>query len=418
MTEWPTEPLRDLGVWSGGGTPSKSRSDFWEDGDVPWLSPKDMGPETLVDTRDRITKSAVADSAVRLLGANAIAVVVRSGILERTIPVALVPFATTLNQDMKALECRPGIDPRWVAWGLRASERELLRTARKAGTTVASIEWPRFLNWRLPIPDHAEQRRIVDILEDHLSRLKAGNDYLDAAAARASAAVRSSAAAAVHAAEKSIGTRVVELGQVARIGSGTTPRRGDPRYWLDGSVPWVTSGELAQGVVTATAQHVSQFALADTALKLWPEGTLLVAMYGEGRTRGTVGELAIAATTNQACAAILLDENSPTSRAWLRLVLEARRDSMRRSSSGGVQPNLNLGFFKAMQVPWPSAEKMARLIAAHDDLTKRCEVAVHAIKTAERRVGSLRRSLLTAAFSGRLTGRESDLDFAEELASA
>lgn len=100
---WKNVKLRDLGTWHGGGTPSKSNPDFWINGDVPWLSPKDMGPEILHDTKDHVTAAAVVGSSTKLVPAGAVAVVTRSGILERTIPVALVPFATTMNQDMKAV---------------------------------------------------------------------------------------------------------------------------------------------------------------------------------------------------------------------------------------------------------------------------------------------------------------------------
>lgn len=78
---WESVPLKDLGTWYGGATPSKGRSDFWTDGSVPWLSPKDMGPDVLRRTQDTITDAAVEGSSVKLVPAGSVAVVVRSGIL-------------------------------------------------------------------------------------------------------------------------------------------------------------------------------------------------------------------------------------------------------------------------------------------------------------------------------------------------
>lgn len=149
---WPIVPLGEVGTWYGGATPSKAKKAFWTDGSIPWLSPKDMGAEVLAGTQDRITPEAVAGSSVKLVPAGSVAVVVRSGIIERKIPVSLVPFETTLNQDMKAVATHRDIDPRWIAWAVRAFERDLLRDTRKAGTTVASIEWPRFLSFGIPVP--------------------------------------------------------------------------------------------------------------------------------------------------------------------------------------------------------------------------------------------------------------------------
>lgn len=415
MTEWPTEPLRDLGVWSGGGTPSKSRSDFWEDGDVPWLSPKDMGPESLVDTRDHITKSAVAGSAVRLLGPNAVAVVVRSGILERTIPVALVPFATTLNQDMKALECRPGIDPRWVAWGLRASERELLRTARKAGTTVASIEWSRFLNWRLPIPEHAEQRRILDILEDHLSRLDAANDYIDAASRRAQV-LRASLLSRLAPPD----APVLTLGELATSsGYGTSAKceigaRGPAVV----RIPNVKDGTIdltdQKRVVDPTARL--------EGLMLEPGDLLVVRTNG---SRSLIGRTAVVPDgIDAAFASYLIRYVFDTAQVrpdWVQLMLErpaARHVLERLAASSAGQYNLGLKKLDGVAVPVPPRDEQERRMSEFNADAERGSRLRRSARAARQRASALRRALLAAAFSGRLTGRASDLDVAEELASA
>ena len=116
---WQTVPLCDVGTWYGGATPSKGTAAFWTEGTIPWLSPKDMGPEVLRSTQDHITPAAVEGSSAKLVPAGSVAVVVRSGIIERTIPVSLVPFDTTLNQDMKAVQPRADIDARWIASDLR-----------------------------------------------------------------------------------------------------------------------------------------------------------------------------------------------------------------------------------------------------------------------------------------------------------
>lgn len=177
---WSTVTLRDIGQWYGGGTPAKSNPLFWSDGSIPWLSPKDMVSNTLSATQDHITPAAVQGSSVKLVPPDSVAIVVRSGILERTLPIALVPFETTLNQDMKAVTPREDTDPKWIAWCLRAFERELLRETRKAGTTVASIEMPRFYSFEIPLPSRDEQRQIIGTLEGRLSRLFAADELLSA----------------------------------------------------------------------------------------------------------------------------------------------------------------------------------------------------------------------------------------------
>ena len=398
---WERLRLKDLGKWYGGGTPSKSNPDFWTDGDVPWLSPKDMGAEVLAGTQDHVTKAALAGSSTKLVPAGAVAVVTRSGILERTIPVALVPFATTMNQDMKAVVPREGIDPRWIAWGLRAFERELMRDTRKSGTTVASIEMPRWYDFELPVPPLEEQSRIVAILEDHLSRLEAASRLLRDSQFRL-ARLRDSTLARAIAQAGQNAARMSSLGEIARVTSGMTPLKGNKAFYDGGTIPWITSGDLRQGLIIEAKQFVTQKAMDETSLKILPVGSLLVAMYGEGKTRGTVGELAIAATTNQACAGVVLHDE--TLRSWVRLVLDANYGALRRLAAGGVQPNLNLSLVKGIKVPLPASDLRKSLFdeAAEVDVASvrlRQELVV-----AERRSAALRRSLLAAAFSGRLTG--------------
>src|SRR5699024_5220892 len=94
--------------------------------------------------------------------------------------------------------------------------------------------------------------------------------------------------------------------ELATVGTGCTPHKSHPEYYEHGTVPWVTSSALNSSVVTSSDQYVTEDALTQTSLRIYPTGTILVAMYGEGKTRGKCSELGIPATINQACAAITL----------------------------------------------------------------------------------------------------------------
>ncbi len=168
----PFEPLANVGTWYGGGTPSKNRLAFWQNGTIPWVSPKDMRAPVITTTEDYITDLAVKSSATKLIPANAIAVVVRSSILDRTFPSALIPIPVALNQDMKAIVPRDGILPGYIAHLFRSRGPAILRFARKTGGSVASIESGRLFAFRVPVPPLAIQREIVRVL-DTFSALEA-----------------------------------------------------------------------------------------------------------------------------------------------------------------------------------------------------------------------------------------------------
>ena len=161
--EWKT--LGEIGTWHGGGTPSKSRSEFWENGSIPWISPKDMGRPIVDTSEDYITEEAVQQSSTKLVPANSIAIVVRSSILDKVMPGALIPVPATFNQDMKVVIPHCNISPNYIAHIMRSRGGDILRAAKKSGGSVASIDSKKLFSFRIPVPHLNEQKRIVNILD-------------------------------------------------------------------------------------------------------------------------------------------------------------------------------------------------------------------------------------------------------------
>lgn len=270
------------------------------------------------------------------------------------------------------------------------------------GTTRLKLNQKAMRSMVLPLPPAGEQERIVAAIEAFLSRLDAAKAELVTVTAKLNTLLESSLA-------ESFGTqpRMVRLGEVAMVGSGATPKRTDSRYWEGGSVPWVTSGALNESVVTQPSGLITETAVFETSVKVWPMGTVLVAMYGEGRTRGKAAELAIDATCNQACAAIQPDPTVLQPR-YLRWFLNSQYHQNRRLASGGVQPNLSLGLIKSMCIPVPSLsdqDRIVRVLQVRLDTIERLQDQV-AVGTSS--AAGLRRSILAAAFSGQLVPQDPD----------
>ena len=94
---------------------------------------------------------------------------------------------------------------------------------------------------------------------------------------------------------------------IAQVSSGGTPSRKKDSYWVNGTIPWVTTAEVKFNVITDTEQKITEEGLQKSSAKLYPKDTILMAMYGQGKTRGQVAKLGIEASTNQACAALQLN---------------------------------------------------------------------------------------------------------------
>lgn len=414
---WRRISLAEAGDWFGGGTPSKGRTDFWEKGNVPWLSPKDMGPEVITSTQDHITDAAVANSSVRRVPGGSIALVVRSGILERTLPIAVVPFEMTLNQDMKALVPRPGVDARWVAWWLRSREQELLRACRKSGTTVASIETKALMAQELPVPSLDQQRRIVAILEAHLSRLDAAAVGLDLAWRRVRLMLASATEALrIEAAGNGENMSLGSLAIASSYGTSAKCVANGPGQAV------VRIPNLVGGIIDLSDEKRVQDESLDVSGLMLDAGDLLFV-----RTNGSrdlIGRTGVVQEgVRAAFASYLIRYKLDVARLrpqWVHLMMRtpsSRRllESIAASSAG--QYNLSLGKLDQVPLPVPSLDAQDRLLARSRSIEDAAGRLRAELTGAEARRIALRRSLLTAAFAGRLTGRSGDDGAVEELAS-
>lgn len=156
------------------------------------------------------------------------------------------------------------------------------------------------------------------------------------------------------------GWRRVTLGEVAQIASGGTPDRLEPRYW-NGTVPWVTTGEIRFNEITDTTERISLAGLKHSSAKLFAPGTVLMAMYGQGRTRGQVAKLGIEAATNQACAAIQL--NAECDSEYVFQYLATQYDAIREMGNSGTQRNLNIQLIKEIPLLLPPRSEQTRIAA-------------------------------------------------------
>jgi type I restriction enzyme S subunit len=166
---WDVVPLKYLCKFTGGGTPSKDNISYWTDGNIPWVSPKDMKSFWLSDTQDKLTAKAVRESSTNYVKAGALLMVVRSGILQRTIPIAINKIRMTLNQDMKALQFESRLNTEYAAFIIQGNVASLLLEWSKEGATVESIEHEYLANSCFPVPPVAEQIAINRTVNNELS---------------------------------------------------------------------------------------------------------------------------------------------------------------------------------------------------------------------------------------------------------
>lgn len=332
--------------------------------------------------------------------------------------VALVPDAMDgqiASTGFDVLRPKKGIDPRWLAYAVRTDDFVNAMSNLVQGALYPAVRSKDVRGYIAALAPEAEQTRIADQLDVLLARIQACNDRLDAIPALLKrfrqavleAALSGRATDDWREAESSSleGWKPATISDIAVVGTGSTPLRSNDSFFSKSGTPWVTSAATSRAYVDTANEFVTPAAISAHRLKIYAPGTLLVAMYGEGKTRGQVSELRIHAAINQACAAISVDRRK-ASIEFVRLALLAQYEQMRALAEGGNQPNLNLSKVKGIPVLLPPEREQAeivRRVKALFALADRIE-ARHAAAVAH--VQRLTSRTLAKAFRGELVQQD------------
>jgi len=338
--------------------------------------------------------------------------------------VAIVPeelaghIASTGFDVLRAAE----IDPRWVFYTVR-STRFIERMGELVqGALYPAIRGKDIRSYDIPLAPLPEQKRIADKLDSVLARVDACRDRLDRLPALLKRFRQSILAAATSGRltedwrypKNADEWRNTDIQSVAKVGTGSTPLRSTANFYAESGTPWVTSAATSQEVVRDAEQFVTNDAIVAHRLKTYPVGTLLVAMYGEGKTRGQVTELGIPATINQACAAVVVDETLAL-KAFVKFALQANYLAMRELAEGGNQPNLNLSKIKEFPLALPPLPEQAEIVHRVELLFAFADRLEARLAAARKQVGQLTPALLAKAFRGELVAQDPADEPAAEL---
>jgi type I restriction enzyme S subunit len=190
------------------------------------------------------------------------------------------------------------------------------------------------------------------------------------------------------------------IGDVFEVSVGGTPSRKAESYW-GGNIPWVSSGEVAFSRIKDTREHITMEGVGNSSAKIRPPGTVLLAIIGEGKTRGQAAILDTAASTNQNVASIFCSEG-PMPPEYVYWWLYYRYNETRSIGEGGAQPALNTPRVRAIPIPIAPLDEQKRIVSKVDELFASTINIVRAVKVAHDRVNLLEQSILTKAFRGDL----------------
>ena len=195
------------------------------------------------------------------------------------------------------------------------------------------------------------------------------------------------------------GWKWVKLEHLAEVGTGATPLTSEKKYYENGTIPWITSSSTGNDFVSKADIFITEIALKETNCSLNPKGTLVVAMYGQGKTRGQITELCIEAATNQACATIkIFEKDNVVLKKYIKFVFKKMYEEIRSLAQGGTQPNLNLGKIANTIFPLPPLAEQKEIVSRVEKLLANVTELEKQITEREEMTKQLMQSIMKDAF--------------------
>ena len=218
------------------------------------------------------------------------------------------------------------------------------------GGVIKYIKLGNLTDALIELPSYNKQKKVVNILEKSKKIIELQDDEIT----KFDQLIKARFVEMFGSIHESTEYPYVAVKDLTDVISGGTPSRDKPEYWEDGTIPWVKTTELQNNIIVNVDEYITEVGLNSSSAKLVPVGTVLVAMYGQGKTRGMTAYLNIEACTNQACACILPSDRIDSMFMWK--FFELSYEKLRNLAQGAGQPNLNGNMIKNFQVLVPPIE--------------------------------------------------------------
>lgn len=293
-----------------------------------------------------------------------------------------------LNQRVGLIRATERTDQKYLLYYLNILKSQIEQMAQ--GAAQPNISTNEISNLQIPLPPLPNQKRIAEIL-DAADALKRKDQALLKKYDELAQAIFIDMFGDPVKNEK--GWVVKRIGDITTVGSGGTPSRQEPSYF-EGEIPWVKTTEVNGEIINSTEENITQDGLKNSSCKIYPKDSVLIAMYGQGKTRGQVGILGVEATTNQACAVI--SPCKSLNPIFLFNYLKLSYNELRSLGRGGNQENLNKGMIEDFLVIIPPMNTQIKFNNLIDN------IRLQQLKSDEKKSSTLFHTLIQKAFKGEL----------------
>ena len=387
---WPVKKLGEVCKTGAGGTPLKSRREYYDGGNIPWLLSGEVAQGEIRESKKFITQAGLDNSSAKVFPVNTVLVAMYGATAGQ---VGILRFKAATNQAVCGIFPSDQFVPEFLFYLLLSRKDELVSKA--AGNAQPNISQLKIKATKIPTPPLEEQRRIVGILNEAFEGIATAKANAEKNLQNARALFDSHLNDVFS--QKGKGWVETTLGTAAEVQSGGTPSRQKKHYW-SGDTPWYSSGELNEIYTSDPERKITKEGLGNSNAKLFPEGSLLIGMYDTAALKMSI--LDRDGTFNQAIAGVKPNEKVDVE--FVLHAINAVKPKLLLERRGVRQKNLSLGKIKEIVIPLPILTEQ-RLVV--EGLSKVMAETQRLAAIYERKVElleELKKSLLQRAFNGEL----------------
>jgi type I restriction enzyme S subunit len=395
---WSIKKLGDVCEIINGGTPDTKVKEYWN-GQNLWLTPKDMGKLKSIyvsDTERKITNSGLKNSSAKIIPINSVILSSRAPIGHLSINTK--PIST--NQGCKGIIPKDNVETIFLFYFLRNSVNYLNELG--SGTTFKELSGTKLSQIQIPIPPLPEQKRIIAILDEAFAAIAKAKENAEKNLQNAKDLFESYLQSVF--VNKGENWEEKKFGEVCNLMTGGTPSKSKPEYFKNGKIKWLVSGDIHQKEIFDCDGRITEEGLKNSNAKYLPIDSTIIALNGQGKTRGSVALLRVQATCNQSLVSIYPKDKKEILSEYIYFNLHSRYQELRKltGDAGNERRGLNMSIIGNIYLPIPLLEQQ-RIIVNQASLINPEIIKLQIIyKQKINSMEDLKKSILQKAFTGEL----------------
>lgn len=398
---WEVKKLGDIAEISSGGTPSRNKKEYWENGTIPWVKIKDIKEKFISTTEEFITEDGLKNSSAKLFKKGTLLYSIFATLGE----VAILDIDATTNQAITGINIKENnINSLYLMYFLRSIKDEICSKGR--GVAQNNLNLTILKQIKIPLPPLQEQERIVGILDESFAKIDESIKILEQDLLNLDELMQSTLQKAFDPLKDNAkenyklpqGWEWKSLGEIGEIITGTTPSKNNPNFYGNEYPLFKPSDLNGDMIIKFASDNLSKLGF-DNARNL-PKDTILVVCIGA--SIGKVGLSGVNGSCNQQINAIIPNSAFVSKYLFFVCLSNYFQEILKKNASQTTLPIINKTEFSKLQIPMPSLKEQEQIASYLDELSSNVKNLKQNYQMQIKNLQELKKSLLDKAFQGRL----------------